>query len=176
MTTINTENWKKFRLGDLFTFQRVYQAKSQKLIPTVSPTGDIPCVPYVVQSRLNNMVSRYVDRQWLIDHAEPPVEGNAIVLGVTLNACSYQPEAFGASQVIVARSPYLTEYSGFFVATVIREYVEKFDYKEKPGLKKYRALTIKLPADSEGNPDWTYMEQYMKNVMQSVKQFLSIVS
>lgn len=174
MARIDITKWKEYRIGNLFTFQRIYQAKSQALIPTADPSENSDCVPYVVQSRLNNMVSRYVDRQWLIDHDEPPVKGNAIVLGVTLNACSYQPEEFGASQVITARSPYLTKYSGFFIATVLKRYIEKYSYREKPGLKKYKELMIKLPACADGTPDWNFMEEYMRQIEAKAQSTLAV--
>lgn len=41
------------------------------------------------------MVSRNVDKQWLVDNNEPLVHGNVLVLGVTLPAVSYQPYEFG---------------------------------------------------------------------------------
>ncbi|WP_394965258.1 restriction endonuclease subunit S [Candidatus Allofournierella excrementigallinarum] len=165
MARIDTSGWKPFCFGDLFELNGVKQAKSQQMIPTVEPDGDIPYVPYVVQSRYSNMVSRFVDRQWLIEHDEPPVQGNTLVLGVTLNACSYQPYEFGASQVITARSPHLTFHNGFFMAAVVKKHVAQFDYKEKPGIEKYRSMVIDLPADASGEPDWAYMDKYMSGVM-----------
>lgn len=166
MTKIDTSGWKEFVFGDLFTFASIKQAKSQLLIPTVDDSRDVSAIPYVVQSRFNNMVSRYVDRQWLIEHNEPPVAGNCLVLGVTLNACSYQAEEFGASQVITARADGLNPTNGLFISSVIGKFIERFDYKEKPGLEKYKALLIRLPATSSGEPDWDYMERYMSEVMQ----------
>ena len=109
---IDISNWKEFRMGDLFELKGVKQAKSQQMIPTLSSVDGIP---YVVQSKYNNMVSRYVDEQYLIDNNEPIIEGNTIVLGVTLNACSYQIDKFGASQVITARSRFLNRFNGFFI-------------------------------------------------------------
>lgn len=161
---VDTREWGEFKFGDLFDLHGIKQAKSQKLIPTVELSDGIPCVPYIVQSQFNNMVGRYVDKQWLIENNEPPVEGNALVLGVTLNACSYQPEEFGASQVITARSPCLNKNNGFFIAAIVRKRIEQFDYKEKPSFEKYRALKIMLPIDKTGQPDWAYMEEYMRKV------------
>lgn len=165
MPKIDTSEWKEFRFGDLFELNGIKQAKSQQMIPTVEPDGSIPSVPYVVQSRYSNMVSRFVDRQWLIEHNEPPVKGNTLVLGVTLNACSYQPYEFGASQVITARSPHLTFYNGFFLAAVVEKHVAQFDYKEKPGIEKYKSMLVTLPVDVSGEPDWAYMDEYMSAVM-----------
>lgn len=166
---VDTREWGEFKFGDLFDLHGIKQAKSQKLIPTVELSDGIPCVPYIVQSQFNNMVGRYVDKQWLIENNEPPVEGNALVLGVTLNACSYQPEEFGASQVITARSPCLNKNNGFFIAAIVRKRIEQFDYKEKPSFEKYRALKIMLPIDKTGQPDWAYMEEYMRKVEERVK-------
>lgn len=170
---VDTREWGEFKFGDLFDLHGIKQAKSQKLIPTVELSDGIPCVPYIVQSQFNNMVGRYVDKQWLIENNEPPVEGNALVLGVTLNACSYQPEEFGASQVITARSPCLNKNNGFFIAAIVRKRIEQFDYKEKPSFEKYRALKIMLPIDKTGQPDWAYMEEYMRKVEEKAKNVLN---
>lgn len=170
---VNTREWGEFKFGDLFDLHGIKQAKSQKLIPTVELSDGIPCVPYIVQSQFNNMVGRYVDKQWLIENNEPPVEGNALVLGVTLNACSYQPEEFGASQVITARSPCLNKNNGFFIAAIVRKRIEQFDYKEKPSFEKYRALKIMLPIDKTGQPDWAYMEEYMRKVEEKTENTLN---
>ena len=170
---VDTKEWGEFKFGDLFDLHGIKQAKSQKLIPTVELSDGIPCVPYIVQSQFNNMVGRYVDKQWLIENNEPPVEGNALVLGVTLNACSYQPEEFGASQVITARSPCLNKNNGFFIAAIVRKRIEQFDYKEKPSFEKYRALKIMLPIDKTGQPDWAYMEEYMRKVEEKAKNVLN---
>lgn len=165
MSRIDITLWGEYLMGDLFELQGIKQAKSQKMIPIVSVDDGLGRVPYVVQSRFNNMVKGYADRAWLIDHDEPPVDGNALALGVTLNACSYQPKEFGASQIITARSPHLTADNGFFVSAVVGRAIERFDYREKPGIEKYKALGIRLPAASDGSPDWDYMDAYMHEVL-----------
>lgn len=168
---IDTSGWKEFKLGELFEFSAIKQAKSQQLIPTVSKEDD-NSIPYVVQSKYNNMVSRYVDKQWLIDHDEPPVKGNTLVLGVTLNACSYQATSFGASQVITARLNKINKNIGIFIATIISKYIEVFTYKEKPGIKKYEQTIIKLPATDEDLPDFDYMDAYMSRIFEEEEAFV----
>lgn len=148
---------KLFYLGDLFKFKAIKQAKSQRSIPN-DPNG----IPYIVQSRSNNMVSRYVNKDWLIQHNEPPVRGNAIVLGVTLPAVSYQPYEFGASQVITARSTFLNELNGLYFVTLLQKQMQYFSYTNKPGLEKYKKLQISLPIDENDNIDFQYMEDQVK--------------
>lgn len=160
MSILDMTCWREFRVGDLFELTGVKQAKSQQLIP-----DDDNGIPYIVQSIKPNMCARFVERQYLIDNDEPLLEGNAIVLGVTLPAVSYQPVEFGASQVITARADFLNEYVGLFLVSVLNQEMWRFSYSQKPGIAAYSSLVIKLPATSDGEPDWDYMEQYMKAVM-----------
>lgn len=93
---VDTSKWGEFVVGELFELTGIKQVKSQHHV-VEDPNG----IPFVVQSNKNNMVKMKADKQWLIDNDEPVVEGNAIVLGVTLPVVSYQPYEFGASQVIL---------------------------------------------------------------------------
>ena len=156
MNDIDTSSWREFRLDELFEFTAIKQAKSQSIIPT-NENG----VNYIIQSTRNNMFSRKVDEQWLIDHNEAPVDGNCIVLGVTLPAVSYQPDKFGASQVIVGRSDFLNESIGLWFVTMLKKQMVRFSYSSKPSLKAYREMTIKLPVKETEEIDWEYMEKYI---------------
>ncbi|NRO47344.1 hypothetical protein IMAU60201_01441 [Lactobacillus helveticus] len=154
--------FKTFKLGDLFEFKAIKQAKSQKMIP-MKDDG----IPYVVQSQANNMVSRYVDKDWLIKHNEPPVKGNCLVLGVTLPAVSYQPYEFGASQVITARCSFLNERIGLYFVTLLRKQMKLFSYTHKPGMERYKKLKIELPINSQTNKiNFKYMEDRVKALEQ----------
>lgn len=154
---------RNFPLEKVFEFKAIKQAKSQKDIPT-----DDKGVPYVVQSTVNNMVARFVDEQYLIDNGEAPVNGNAIVLGVTLPAVSYQKNKFGASQVITARSKNLDEKTGLYLVGVLSKYMEQFSYQKKPGMAIYKAMEVSFPVIENPNPDYEYTVddidwQYMRD-------------
>lgn len=159
MSNVNTSSWKEFKLGELFEFTAIKQAKSQSMIPT-----DENGVNYIVQSTRNNMFSRKVSEQWLIDHSEAPVDGNCIVLGVTLPAVSYQPDRFGASQVIVARADFLNEAIGLWFVAMLEKQMVRFSYSSKPSLKAYREMSIKLPVKESEEIDWKFMEKYIHAV------------
>lgn len=167
---------REFELGKLFEFKAIKQAKSQSLVP--SDNGGIP---YIVQSTRNNMFSRLVNEQWLVDNGEHPVKGNALVLGVTLPAVSYQPYKFGASQVITARADFLNEEVGIYLASTLEKEMYRFSYSSKPGLQIYKTMKVKLPiqTDLSGSPvidpdrkyhpdgfipDFEYMERYIKAI------------
>lgn len=170
-TNLKAWAYKEFKLGELFEFKGVKQAKSQGVIP--SQHGGIP---YVVQSLSNNMVSRNVDRKWLVDNNEPPVPGNAIVLGVTLPAVSYQPYEFGASQVITARADFLNEKNALYFVALLNKQMARFSYSNKPGINIYKELSLVLPITSLGHIDFAFMEacvQEMEHIrIQEMEAFL----
>lgn len=174
---VDTSTWGEFKVGELFDLKGIKQVKSQHHV-VESSDG----IPFVVQSNKNNMVKHLADRQWLIDNNEPVVEGNAIVLGVTLPVVSYQESEFGASQVITARNPNLTKNSGLFIASVMNAFlVPKYSYINKPGLQKYKNEIIPLPLKPGTNPadysqddiDWGYMEGFMSRVQDAAKERLA---
>lgn len=171
-----TKPTKEFKVDDLFNISTIKQAKSQSLIPT-----DDQGVPYIVQSTRNNMCCRNVNEQWLIDHNESPVDGNCIVLGVTLPAISYQPDKFGASQVIIARANFLNEHIGIYCAELFKKQMNRFSYSAKPSIKAYKETLLPLPIQTDHNnipfkdpfcqyhskgyvPDWRFVENYIKAI------------
>ncbi len=144
----------------MFVFEAIKQAKSQGEIPTDDSENG---VPYIVQSMFNNMFSRNVNKQWLIENNEAPVSGNRIVLGVTLPAVSYQPREFGASQVITAKSEWLNEINGIFISVAISKLMYKFSYNQKPGMQIYKDLKIQLPS-KDGKIDFDFMESLITDL------------
>ena len=170
---VDTSAWGEFVVGELFELTGIKQVKSQHHV-LEDPDG----IPFVVQSNKNNMVKMKADKQWLLDNDEPVVEGNAIVLGVTLPVVSYQPYEFGASQVITARSEHLNELRGLFITSVINSFViPKYSYVYKPGIQKYKQDVIPLPLKPSTDPsnynqddiDWDYMETVMSRVTARAK-------
>jgi len=113
------------------------------------------------------MVSRNVNRQWLVDNNEPPVSGNVIVLGVTLPAVSYQPYEFGASQVITASADFLNERIGLYFVALLQKQMVRFSYSKKPGINIYKELQISLPITESGEIDFAFMQARIQEMEQA---------
>ena len=164
--------FREFKVGELFTLTGLKQVKSQKNV-VESDDG----VPFVIQSTKNNMVKCHVDRQALLDGGENVYDGNAIVLGVTLPAVSYQELEFGASQVITARRDDLNPMRGLYLVTAMRKaLLPKYSYTNKPGIQKYKEDVIQLPVKpgtdevnyTEDDIDWDDIEAYVRAMEKQV--------
>jgi hypothetical protein len=60
-------------------------------------------------------------------------------------------------------------YISLFMATVIGADKYRYAYGRQYRQKNFREHTIKLPVDSNGDPDWQYMENYIKALPYSDK-------
>ena len=66
----------------------------------------------------------------------------------------------------------LTELSGLFVSSVIRQSLTKYTYSDQLNSKTIEDEIIRLPVDTSGEPDWAYMDEYMSAVMKEAEASL----
>lgn len=53
-----------------------------------------------------------------------------------------------------------------FLATVLKKAIkDKFSYDDKCVWDKAKLLTVTLPCTSDNEPDWAYMDEYMRNII-----------
>lgn len=59
-----------------------------------------------------------------------------------------------------------SKYTLMFLATVIERAIKKyFSYDNKCVWDKASQLVVRLPVDETGNPNWSYMDSFMQNIM-----------
>ena len=56
----------------------------------------------------------------------------------------------------------MNKYIGLFIATIINKEKFRFTYGRAVYSGVISNLSIKLPVDKKGSPDWAYMESYIK--------------
>lgn len=101
---------------------------------------------------------------------EVPDASNCITVSPVDGSSFYQSTEFlgrggGGSSIIMLRSQRLNKYNGIFMARAINNTTSKYQYGHmatSDGIKRDRVL---LPIDAQGQPDYDYMEQYVKNKM-----------
>lgn len=166
MKQIDTKQWKEFIIKDLFTVKRP-SARSKANYND----GDIP---FVASGNFNNGVLKYLEpkKDEILD------AGNCITVSPIDGSSFYQEDDFlgrggAGSSIILLYNPNLNLYNGYFIATVIRTVCRKYAYSDMANKDTIGAEKIKLPVDETGNPDFSYMESYMKNLELAVSSSLT---
>ena len=162
MNNICTNNWKEFKIGGkngLFEVTRPNARSAQ----TYSD-GDMP---YIASGCFNNGVCGYFEQKDKNDFDK----GNCITVSPVDGYAFYQKDDFlgrggAGSSIIILRRDNLNEYVGKFICTIIRKACKEWTYSNMGNKDKLKDTIIKLPVNKNNEPDWKYMESYMKNIMQ----------
>ncbi len=151
-------SWKKFKIGDIFAFER----KSARGLAHLNKTEK--GISYLGATNRNNGVLDFVE----------PVEGcvykgNAIAFirndEGSMGYSVYKSEDFMATQDIsVGYNPHLNRYSGIFITTFADRVIGKYNFGYKRNQNRLENEIIELPIDEAGNPNWDYMSKFLQKI------------
>lgn len=172
-TPIDITEWREFHLYDIFDID------SGSKMDRIAMKFDNPTINFVGRSGVNNGVTAVVDE---VEDYVPYKAGNLTLAlgGAYLGSCFVQEKDFYTSQNVVVLSPKedISFYAKEFICAVI--------FKE--GNTHYKAFIdelnrhiktdfiIKLPVDSQGKPNYEYMDKYMVEVLNKTKNKLSCLN
>lgn len=166
MKPIDTKLWKEFVIKDLFEI-------GKPIVRSQSNYNEGE-VPFVASGNYNNGVLKYLEpkKDELLD------KGNCITISPIDGSSFYQEKDFlgrggAGSSIFLLYNPNLNLYNGYFIATVIRTVCKKYVYSDMANKETIAAEKIKLPVDNNGNPDFMYMESYMRNLEHIVLSLLN---
>lgn len=149
----NVNEWKEFTIPELFGEVKI--AKSADI-------GNLEegNTPFVGRTDVDNGVQGFVT---------PVVvtKGNCITISmVGTNVALYQENDFQASQnIAVLRKDNISKEVALFICSLINfEMKSKYSYGRTVGKSNIEHMVLKLPSDSGGNPDWQFMEDYIKSL------------
>lgn len=165
MGKINVKEWHEFLIGDLFDAF----LSSDDIQPKNIVDGETPLVS---SGKENNGIVAYIE-----DKNAKKWPGNTITVDM-FGKAFYQEKAYhcvshGRVNILIPKFE-INGYAQQFIATVIQSVSsKKYEFKEMCTGKKLLQNTIKLPVDETGNPDFSYMESYMKNLELAVSSSLT---
>jgi len=163
---IQTENWGDFDCSELFT------AKNTGNILARDVEDGSGNTPYVTASGINNGVSAYIDAS-----KYDIIKGHCILIGGKTFTVTYQADDFVSNDshnfVIRTNGYNISDLSYKYLVTVIRSYFgQKYPWNDAVTKDKFLGENIPLPVDSNGKPDWEYMENYMKKILEDTESKL----
>ncbi len=154
--TLETNNWQWFNLGDkrLFTIKGSKTTKLSDL--ELNGIGDYP---YVTTQAKNNGVCGFYNI-----YTE---NGGCFTIDSAVKGfCAWHEENFSASDHVEKLAPNFkcNNFIAMFIATVINLDQYRYNYGIKCNQTRIKNMKIKLPVDDKGNPDWLFMEDYIKSL------------
>ena len=112
--------------------------------------------PFVTAGENNEGVSSF------INNSEANTFENSITIDMFGN-CFYHSYKFKCDDnILVMQNPKLNPQTGLFIAAVIASDKYRNSYGRQYRQKDYVRHKIQLPATPNGEPDWEYMDQFMK--------------
>ena len=153
---LDTDKWGWFEIGD----DRLFEIKKGKRLTKADMIdGDIP---YIGAIESNNGLSA------MIANDEHLHEANTITVSYngSIAEAFYQDKEFWATDDVNVLYPHfkLNRHIALFLTTVLHNEKYRFNYGRKWKKDLMEKSKIKLPVDAKGNPDWKYMENYIKSL------------
>lgn len=173
---LTTKNWKEFRIGDLF--DQIGKTAIKKSFDKRNTPEDEFIIPALSSKIDNNSFGFYVREE---DH----LLINRLCLSVTLNGDAgkvyVQNKAFAIAQD--AYAIYLkddfnilnNEAIYLFLATIMEKVLmPKYGYTNKATWNKVKKETLLLPSKND-EPDWDFMEEFIKEIEEENKEKLAVL-
>lgn len=167
---VDTREWGEFRVGELF------EVKISKSVDKggleFAEDGEYD---FIGRTPLNNGIQGRLNKLKF----EANQEGTYSIAQIGMHVCQYRERKWYASQNIFILTPFAekSHKANKFIATVITRYLDcaygEDTYATYPTAKTLPHLKIKLPVDKTGQPDWAYMEEYMRKVEERVKKTIN---
>lgn len=155
----DTREWGEFRVGELFDAERGKVKNIQPLTPGATPI--------IAAGAYNQGIAG----MYAIDSAYK----NRITVSCNGAGCGstfYHPYEFNVNgdAITLIEKKCMSDRAKQFVACILNAtFTRKFSYEEKCSPQKALAEAMRLPIDKTGQPDWAYMEEYMRKVKERVK-------
>lgn len=159
---LSEKKWCEFVIGDLFAVKRP-QARSEKQYETGA-------VPFVASGNVNNGTIKFC----LPKETDNVDKGGCITVSPVDGSAFYQESDFlgrggAGSSILLLYSNTINRHSGVFVARMIQQTCNKYNYGKMGNQESIKREKIMLPVDESDDPDWNYMEEYTMELMESLK-------
>lgn len=143
-----------------FTIESLFDVKGSKTTKKEILESKGPGkYPYITTKSVNNGLDNSYD--YYTEY------GNVLTIdSATVGSCFYQERNFSASDHVEVLHPrfIFNQYIGLYLTTVINKNMYKYGYGRKFNQKRIKETIISLPVDDLGQPNWIFIENYIKSL------------
>lgn len=154
---VNHRKWKPFPLKQLFMIAYGVNLDLNKMRKVKSG------IPFVSRTAKENGVSAFVESMSGVNFN--PSHTISVSAGGSVMECFFQPVEYYSGRDLY----YLSSLGGqsiyclFFIITLLKMEKYRFNYGRQVN-KSLPHLIVKLPVTNQGEPDWQFMEDYIKSL------------
>ncbi|MGV8145168.1 MAG: restriction endonuclease subunit S [Alkaliphilus sp.] len=154
---LHEKEWSEFRIGDLFTTIIGKNVDGNKINKETGKTA------YITRKESNNGLDGFIDSDVKKLNTKYPV----ITIGNETARPFVQKYAFytGTKVNILKSHGDISEYALLFIAGSLLKHKRKYSYSYTINSTRLKKQNILLPVNEKNEPDYAYMEQYIKNRM-----------
>ena len=150
------QKWDDFFISDIFTsIQRGKRLTKEK--------QTIGKIPYVSSTSLNNGVDNFIGNDTGVRIFQDCL---SLANSGSVGSCFYEPFKFVASDHVTHLKNNYSKYTYLFLACLLNRLSEKYNFNREINDDRISREKILLPVTPKGEPDYTYMENYMKYLEQ----------
>lgn len=155
MKKIDDLKWREFDIKDIFPdIKRGRRLKTDDHIQ-----GN---TPYVSSSAMDNGVDNFVSNEEGVRRFSNCI---TIANSGSVGSSFYHPYEFVASDHVTALgNERFSAYVYLFIATITRRLSEKYSFNREIKDPRLKREKIMLPVDKDNEPDYAYMEEFMKTI------------
>ena len=166
MIKVDTSSWREFKLSDVFILNR-----GRRLTRLNQTLGSIA---YISSTKENNGIDNYITPP---DYMKIYQNAMTINNSGSVGYCFYHPYKFVASDHctvirIKDKAINLNQYISLFLKVVLEKMCYKYNFGREISDKRISQEFVNLPAinnsSGEYQPDWQFMEDFIKSISKKV--------
>ena len=153
---LSDREWKDFSVP--YIFQKIQRGKRLKNADHISGI-----IPYVSSTANNNGVDDYIEA---IDGTRVFANCISLANSGSVGTAFYEPFAFVASDHVTSlKRENTSQYVYLFLTAVLEQQGSNFNFNREINDLLIRKMRVMLPVDDNDEPDYQFMEDYMKELM-----------
>ena len=153
---LSDREWKDFSVP--YIFQKIQRGKRLKNADHISGI-----IPYVSSTANNNGVDDYIEA---IDGTRVFENCISLANSGSVGTAFYEPFAFVASDHVTSlKRENTSQYVYLFLTAVLEQQGSNFNFNREINDLRIRKMRVMLPVDDNDEPDYQFMEDYMKELM-----------
>ena len=166
MKIIDTTKWKEFLIGNIFIIER-----GKRLISIDQVQGEIA---YISSTKERNGIDNFISTPNFMKTYKNVITINN---SGSVGYCFYHNYEINVSDhctVIKIKNKEMNIYIGMFLIPILQSFKKKYNFGREINNERLKKEIIKLPY-KKNEPDWDYMENYVKELSSKIKYDKEII-